>query len=109
VLTQWVLKTTTAKEIDMAMKEDYIKKMKSKLEEWDNEMRKLADRDIKLDMKKEYQEQVEALKPKMAAARKKMDDLEKASENAWEDLKAGMDMAWNAIAETIQAIKSRFK
>jgi hypothetical protein len=49
------------------------------------------------------------LKAKQAVARQKMEEMQKSGESAWQDLKAGVDMAWTAIGESIDSAKSRFK
>lgn len=39
----------------------------------------------------------------------KLDQLQGASENAWEDIKAGTELAWEAIAQSIRSARTRFR
>lgn len=95
----------------MKSKEEYIRAMQAKLEEWSVDIDSLTAKgnEVSAELKSDYAEQVEALKTKQAAARQKIEELQKSGESAWEDLKAGLDMAWTAIGEAVDSAKSRFK
>ena len=41
--------------------------------------------------------------------KQKINDLEAASENAWEDLKDGAEKTWNALSEAFDKAASHFK
>jgi len=85
--------------------------MQVKLEEWNAEIDVLSAKAdvVKDDIKHEYTEQIEALRIKQAAAKQKIEELQLTGEVAWEDLKAGTELAWGAISEAIDSAKSRFK
>jgi len=95
----------------MSTREEYVKKLQAKLEEWNADIDKLSARagEVKSELRHEYAEQLEALKAKQAVARQKFEELQKCGESAWEDLKAGMELAWNAVSEAIDSAKSRFR
>jgi outer membrane murein-binding lipoprotein Lpp len=95
----------------MSTREEYIRKMQSKLEEWNSEIDTLSTKAAKVttDVKSEYSEQIEALKEKQANARQKIEELQHAGESAWGDLKSGIDLAWTAMGEAIDSARSRFK
>jgi seryl-tRNA synthetase len=95
----------------MSTREEYIRKMQAKLEEWNADIDSLTAKgnEVSADIKNEYAEQIESLKAKQAAARHKIEELQKSGESAWEDLKAGIDLAWTAIGEAVDSAKSRFK
>ena len=61
------------------------------------------------ELKTKYSEEIETLRNKQIEARVKLEALQNASENAWEDMRAGMDMAWGAISEAVNSAVSRFK
>ena len=46
---------------------------------------------------------------KQAATREKIEELQTSGESAWDDLKAGIELAWTAMGEAIDSAKSRFK
>lgn len=95
----------------MSSRDEYVRKMQAKLAELNGDIDKLAARagQVSAELKSEYNEEMAALKAKQAAARKKIEEMQKSGESAWQDLKAGMDLAWTAIGESIDSAKSRFK
>jgi hypothetical protein len=52
---------------------------------------------------------MQALKSKRDEVEKKVSEISRSGENAWEDLKAGVDLAWEAMSEAIKSATSRFK
>lgn len=95
----------------MSTRDEYIRKMHAKLEEWNADIDTLATRanEASADIRGEYNEQIQSLKAKQAVARQKIEELQKCGESAWKDLKAGIDLAWSAIGEAVDSAKSRFK
>uniref|UniRef100_A0A831U6K8 Coiled coil domain-containing protein n=1 Tax=Geobacter metallireducens TaxID=28232 RepID=A0A831U6K8_GEOME len=95
----------------MGTREEYVKKLQVKLEEWNADIDKLSAKagEVKAELRHEYAEQLETLKAKQAVARQKFEELQKSGGSAWEDLKAGMELAWNAVSEAIDSAKSRFR
>jgi uncharacterized coiled-coil DUF342 family protein len=95
----------------MSSRDEYIRKMQVKLEEWNAEIDKLTAKanEVSADIRSEYNEQIETLKAKQAAARQKIEEVQKSGESAWQDLKSGVELAWGAIEEAIDSAKSRFK
>ena len=95
----------------MSTKDEYVRKMHAKLEEWSADIDSLATKanDVSGDVRRELHDQIAALKVKQAAAQQKIEELQKAGDSAWKDLKAGIDLAWTAIGESIDSVKSRFK
>lgn len=94
----------------MSTRDEYVRRMQAKLEEWNADIDALTARgsEVSAEMKHEYQQQIEALKAKQAGARQKMEELQKSGESAWDDLKAGIELAWTAIGEAVDSAKSRF-
>lgn len=95
----------------MSAKDEYVRKMHLKLDQLNAEIDVLAakaDR-AEADARAEYHKQIESLRGKRDHARKRMDELQQSGEGAWEDLKAGVDMAWDALGEAVSSAKSRFK
>jgi len=95
----------------MSSRDEYVRKMQAKLEEWNAEIDTLAARAAKAtsEVKSEYAEQIAVLQEKQAAARLKIDELQHSGESAWEDLKSGIELAWTAMGEAIDSARSRFK
>jgi hypothetical protein len=95
----------------MNSRDEYVRKMQAKLEEWNAEIDTLTAKAGKVtaDVRNEYSEQIAGLKAKQAAARQKIEGLQHSGEHAWEDLKSGIDRAWTAMGEAIDSARSRFK
>ena len=95
----------------MNSRDEYVRKMQAKLEEWNAEIDTLTAKAGKAtsDIRNEYSEQISALKAKQANARQKIEELQQSGESAWEDLKSGIELAWTAMGEAIDSARSRFK
>lgn len=94
----------------MSKKDAYLEKLHAKLDEWNAEIDKLK---AKLDAagaekRVEYQEQIQNLKQKQKEVEQKMATIRSAGGDAWEDLKKGVESAWDAMESAMKAAKSRF-
>jgi hypothetical protein len=95
----------------MKSRDEYIRLMQAKLEEWNAEIDILSAKadEVKADVRKEYNEQIESLKGKQAAARHKIEELQHAGESAFGDVKSGIELARAAMIEALDSARSRFK
>jgi len=95
----------------MNTRDEYVRKLQAKLEEWNADIDTLTAKanEVSVDLRREFQDQITSLKASQAAAQQKIEELQKDGGSAWEDLKAGIDLAWTAIGESIDSAKSRFK
>jgi uncharacterized coiled-coil DUF342 family protein len=95
----------------MNMKEAYQKKLQAKLDEWKAEIDKLkakadgAEADVQL----EYYKQIEELKAMQESVKTKITELKEASDDAWEELKVGIDSALKSLSNAIKSAISKFK
>ena len=95
----------------MTTKEAYLKKAHAKLDEWNADLDKMkaklsaadAEAKIKLnDTVKKLEAQRDEMKQKLA-------ELERAGEDAWEDIRDGMEAAWDRVTASIKDAVNRFK
>lgn len=95
----------------MGKRDEFIRSLQAKLEQWNAEIDTLTLKADKVteDLRQEYHEQIESLKEKQAAARKKIEEIQQAGDSAWEDLKTGAELAWSAMGEAIESARSRFR
>ncbi len=95
----------------MSSREEYIRKLQAKMDEWSVEIDKLTAKagEVSAEVKAEFHEQIEFLQAKQATARQKIEELQHAGEGAWTDLKSGIELAWTAMGEAIDSARSRFK
>jgi len=94
----------------MERKELYQEKMEAQLQEWQakfDELKAKA-RQASADAHLQYEKQIDALQPKLEAAKQKLRELQLASDNAWGDVKVGMEGAWNELKTTWGNVLSRF-
>jgi uncharacterized coiled-coil DUF342 family protein len=99
------------KENAMSTKEDFVRKMHAKLDQWNAEIDALAAKAdaAEAGARAEYHKQIETLRSKRDHARSKLGELESASEGAWHDLKAGVELAWESVSEAVRSATARFK
>ncbi|MFT6102974.1 MAG: hypothetical protein ACJAZJ_001381 [Candidatus Endobugula sp.] len=93
------------------MKEIYQKKLQAQLHEWSAEIDKLkstADK-AEADVQLKYYNEIEELRSMQKAASIRLAELNDASDDAWEDLKLGMDSARNLFDSALNSATTRFK
>ena len=95
----------------MTTKDEFVRKMHSKLDHWNADIDALTAKanDAEASARDEYHKQIETLRSKRDEARSKLSALETAGEGAWQDLKAGVELAWDAVSEAVHSATSRFK
>lgn len=95
----------------MTTRDEYVRKMHSLLDKGSAEIDALEAKaeHVEADARDAYNKQIAVLRAKQEEARAKLEPLRNAGEGAWQDLQAGVEMAWEAIGEAIESAKSRFK
>lgn len=95
----------------MTNKDAYLKKAHAKLDEWNADLDKMkaklsaADADARIKLN----ESIHELETQRDEIKKKLLELERAGEEAWEDIRDGMESAWNRVTASIKDAASRFK
>ena len=87
---------------------EYLDLMTARLKQLDAEIRELeefADKAI-LEVKADYRQQIDDLFLKKADVQNKVSKIQTAGGDAWEDMKAGAELSWEAFDESV---KSRIK
>lgn len=98
----------------METKDSYTKKMKDKFDDlnykWNVERNKLEAKaqHAKVEVKKKFEEQLKTLQEKREKMSQKLDQVDTASEDAWKDIKEGVDNAWKSLNEAIKKARSHF-
>ena len=94
----------------MTTRHEYIEKFKNKLDEWDADIDELEAQaqKTKAELKFELEDQITSLKVKRDIAKLKLAEIMDASEEAWEDFKAGAEEAWADIKSAMEKAKSHF-
>lgn len=98
----------------MNTKEDYIKKLRDQYNDlnykWSIERNKLEAKAQRAtaEVQKMYAERVESLRQRRDDVKLKLEELDKAGENAWKDIQQGAENAWHALSEAFKKAKSHF-
>jgi uncharacterized coiled-coil DUF342 family protein len=89
----------------MSLKDSYIQKMQTRLHEFDKEINMLAVKAIrsKAAAKQEYYKQIEELRDKQDVAVEKLETLRQTGDDTWENLKAGIESAWNDLSDAVKS------
>ena len=95
----------------MSTKEAYKQKIEAELE---LAQAKLAEFKAKAkssaaDTRIKYSKQVDELEQKVDATKVKLKELGEASDDAWEQLKVGVESAWGALSTAIRNAAAKFK
>lgn len=95
----------------MTTRNEYVESMKAHLDQWNHEITqweakaRLAKTDLRID----YEMQLESLRKHRDEAREKLDVLQQAAGEAWQDLTHGADEAWAKMREAIEKASVHFK
>jgi lipid II:glycine glycyltransferase (peptidoglycan interpeptide bridge formation enzyme) len=89
---------------------DYVEMLKLKLDGWnaDIDHLQMKMKKSKADAAKRYQKQIAEIKAQRQALKQKMGKLQGAGEDAWADIKKGVEAAKKTLAGSIRLAKSRF-
>lgn len=95
----------------MTTRKEYTQKLKSKLDEWNEKIDELETKLEATDMeaRAEYQEQLQTLKSNRETLEQKVSELQDASGDAWNDIRAGAADAWEALDDALDRAISRFE
>lgn len=96
---------------DMTPKEAFQSALELQLREIDARLEEIKVKAslAKLELRSEYEKQLEALNAKRTAALARLNDLHQRAEGAWEDLRGGTEKAWQDMREILDRLASRFK
>ncbi len=95
----------------MGRKEAYAKKVQAQLDEWDADIKKLRAKaeQAEANAQIQYQKQIETLQSKRDSVKDKLSGLKRASGDAWEDLKEGLESAQDALGAALKSATARLK
>jgi cell division protein FtsB len=93
----------------MNTRDEYVRKMHALLDKGNAEIDALAAKieHVEVGARDAYQKQIDALRARQNEARAKLESLRNAGEGAWQDMKAGVELARDAIGEAIDSARSR--
>lgn len=94
----------------MASRQEYIQSLHQKIDEWNADIDKLAAKkdQVEAESKLELQKQIDSLKGKRSEMEIELENLKNTGADAWEDVKSGVDLAWEAMNSAVKSAFSRF-
>jgi hypothetical protein len=92
-------------------KAEYQKRMEEELEDLDRRIERLKARaaDAGEEARARLEKELAELEPKREAARKKLEQFQAASAEAWEDMKEGVGNAFDELKQAYQRASERYK
>ncbi len=95
----------------MEQKQSYLNKLASQLQEWDKEIDvlKVKADNAKAGAKVELQTQLNELRAKRDSAQVKFKELQQAGDEAWDDIKDGVEKSWTELKGAFKSAMSKFK
>lgn len=94
----------------MSKRDEYVKKLKVKLDDWNTDLDKLEAKaeHVKEDLKEKYHEEINVVRERRSDIKDKLKELVNCSENAWEELKLGAEEVGEKLNEAIERVHSKF-
>ena len=95
----------------MEMQNAYKQKREAQLKEWGAQINLMEAKleNMGADLKVKRAEQIQALRAKQHSASEKMQELGKASGEAWEQVKVTADKVWDDLKSGVADAHSKFK
>jgi len=95
----------------METKQAYEAKVKAQLDNLNAQIDQMKAKaaEANADAAIEYNKMIEDLTSKRNTAQAQLDEIGKASEDAWEDLKVGFESAWNDLNVAFKSAMDKFK
>jgi uncharacterized coiled-coil DUF342 family protein len=95
----------------MSKRDEFIAKMKGRLDEWNQEIDKFEEMiaKVKADIKGVYQTQIDEMRRKRREGDRKLEQIRAAGEGTWEQLKTETEHAWIAMKDALAAFKASYR
>ncbi len=95
----------------MDKRKSYEQRLEAELNEWSAKIDVLKAKAAKTksDVEINFAEEIAILEAKRSNAREKLRQFQEAGDDAWEDLKSGIEKAWSDLGSAISEAASRFK
>lgn len=93
----------------MIERKEYIARIKTKLDEWDDELEKLEDRarEASGDAAEHWERHKMELQEVLLEMQERIDELRDGVGDAWGDVKGGLDEAWGKVSKDLEAMTDR--
>ena len=95
----------------MSDKKDFTARARQQLEDWDYQLDRLSARlnDLRDEWRDEAREKLNEMKGRRSEFEEKLERLESHGDDARDDIKAGLEIAWDGLKTGFLAAKSEFE
>ncbi len=92
-------------------KSGHLEKLKNQLHEWNEALNRLEAETKKAtaDERFRYEKMIKALREKEAAVKETLGRILDVREDAWDEIKHGMESAWSSLKGSLKAAKTEFE
>ena len=95
----------------MSQHREFVENLKQQLEDWDYQVDRFQARlgDMRTEMRDKAEAALKEVQSHRSQVKAKLDEMEKHSESAWQDLKDGVEIAWDGLRTAYYAARSEFE
>jgi phage tail tape-measure protein len=95
----------------MNRKELYVQHLEGKMKEWEAEMDKLSARLDQAEAKNrlELKKRIESIDREKEKVKIRLKELRDSGKDAWEEMRAGVQAAWNELEKSMKNVKDAFQ
>jgi hypothetical protein len=95
----------------MSKRDAYVKRMQAQLDEWNRELDGLEAKAKKADAeaRAEYEKRLEDVRAKRDDALARMEEFKNASDDAFEEIRDGVEKAWSDLRKSLVRARDRMK
>ncbi|MBI1179272.1 MAG: hypothetical protein GC201_01860 [Alphaproteobacteria bacterium] len=95
----------------MSARDAYVEKLKAQFDQWNDQIDDLETRLRKAstEARSQIESQMAILRARRDETRARLEELRRASEDAWGDLRAGLEKARDDLAEALRTAASRLR
>jgi predicted RNase H-like nuclease (RuvC/YqgF family) len=104
----------------MGVREAVEKQLEAKLDAWEKEIAEIKAKaeaqksraeadEADARTQEEIYAKIDALRKAVEDGRKKLRKLKQAGDDAWEDLRGGLDKSWKDLGKTVDSVLSNFR
>lgn len=92
-------------------RKDFLEKQKAQIAEWNKRIEDLImmGKKARVEASVKIENYIEDLKERLEDMRLKVEEIKKAGDSGWQDLRGGMENAWRDMADAFEKAKSRFQ
>lgn len=92
-------------------REDFVERLKAQLDDWNAQIRKMEAeaRKSAAGAGVQYEEHLKRMRAQRDQAQRKLTELQKAGDAAWDDMRKGAEDMWATMEESFRKAMSHFK